>query len=120
MQRAVVLLLIAIICAGAVGRAEDVEADGLPSISVIDYGAKGDGTTDDSDAVLRAVDALPPSGGVVLFPHGPYLLRKPIPTNARPAIVFRGEGMKESTLPSASSRLCLGADLGRPRAASLA
>jgi len=37
-------------------------------LNVRDYGATGDGTTDDGPAIQLAVDALPSGGGVVSFP----------------------------------------------------
>ncbi|MFD1045817.1 glycoside hydrolase family 28 protein [Kibdelosporangium lantanae] len=36
------------------------------------FGARGDGTTIDSDAVNRAIDAAAPGGGTVYFPPGTY------------------------------------------------
>jgi len=41
-------------------------------VNVLDYGAVGDGTTDDSTAIQAAFDALPASGGTVLFPKNTY------------------------------------------------
>ena len=40
------------------------------------YGAKGDGVTDDYDAIQAAVNACGTSGGSVVFPQGTYLLNK--------------------------------------------
>ncbi len=59
-----------------VARPLGVVPTGLGSsvISVGDYGAKGDGTTDDTAAVNAAIAALPSSGGTVFFPEGTYLL----------------------------------------------
>jgi hypothetical protein len=45
----------------------------MPTINVLDYGAKGDGTTDDGPAIQLAIDALP-NGGSVFIPEGEYLL----------------------------------------------
>lgn len=45
-----------------------------PVVNVKDYGAKGNGTTDDSAAIQAAVDSRGATGGVVLFPPGTYLL----------------------------------------------
>lgn len=41
-------------------------------IDVKDYGAVGDGTTDDTTAIQAAINALPTAGGVVHFPKGIY------------------------------------------------
>lgn len=37
--------------------------------NIMDYGAKGDGTTDDRAAIQAALDAVPDSGGCVFVPH---------------------------------------------------
>lgn len=44
-------------------------------ISVKDYGAKGDGTTDDASAIQSALTALKDTGGIIFFPHGIYLIK---------------------------------------------
>lgn len=44
-------------------------------VSVKDYGAKGDGTTDDASAIQSALDALKDTGGIIFFPHGTYLIK---------------------------------------------
>lgn len=41
-------------------------------ISVRDKGARGDGHTDDTDAIQAAIDALPDAGGTVTVPPGNY------------------------------------------------
>lgn len=43
-------------------------------INVKDYGALGDGTTDDRAAIQAALDAVPPGGAVVFVPSGDYRL----------------------------------------------
>lgn len=45
-----------------------------PSLNVRDYGAAGDGATDDSSAIAATIDALPQGGGSVYFPAGTYLV----------------------------------------------
>lgn len=43
-------------------------------INVRDYGAKGDGLSDDTAAIRAAIAAVPVSGGTVYLPCGTYLL----------------------------------------------
>jgi hypothetical protein len=64
-----------------------IQSDGFKLggwISVMRYGARGDGTTDDLAAVTAAFAAIP-NGGVVYFPPGTYALssRISLPTNTR-------------------------------------
>ncbi len=62
--------------------------------NVKDYGAKGDGTTDDSTAIQNAVNACNAAGGgVVYFPPTPnsYLVNTAIKPLSN--IIFRGEGI---------------------------
>ncbi|KAL4441064.1 hypothetical protein ABPG77_010495 [Micractinium sp. CCAP 211/92] len=57
------------------------------------FGAKGDGRTDDSQALLRAVATANanPAGGVIFLPAGSYVLRWPL-TITRSNVVLRGAG----------------------------
>jgi hypothetical protein len=43
-------------------------------INVLDFGAKGDGVTDDTDAIQAAIDSAT-RGGIVKFPRGIYKIR---------------------------------------------
>jgi hypothetical protein len=72
------------------------------------FGATGDGVTDDSPAIQRAINALPRSGGTLYIPAGTYLLasaggtagkypdKSPIRTalliSQRSSIVLQGDG----------------------------
>jgi hypothetical protein len=43
-------------------------------VNVLDYGATGDGTTDDTNAILAAIAAMPSDGSNLLFPQGTYIV----------------------------------------------
>jgi len=73
----------------------DVDLGGIPTgyINVMNHGATGDGTTDDTAAIQAAIDALPTNGGVVFFPHGTYLITSAI-TTTQAGLVLQGAGAK--------------------------
>src|SRR5207247_11386284 len=48
-------------------------------INVKDFGATGNGTTDDRLAIVAAVAALPTTGGAMPFPPGTYLVNSSSP-----------------------------------------
>lgn len=65
---------------------------GRPTISVREarFGAKGDGVTDDTAAIQRAVDWLyAREGGKILFPPGTYIVTS---VNIREGITYEGYG----------------------------
>lgn len=45
---------------------------GMGIVSVADYGAKGNGTADDTTAIQSALTALSSTGGIIFFPKGTY------------------------------------------------
>lgn len=50
-----------------------ISIDAMPGLyDVTHYGASGNGTTDDTEAINRAISAIPASGGVLYFPPGAY------------------------------------------------
>lgn len=53
---------------------EVLRAKSRTTINVIDYGAKGDGVTDDTLAIQSAVDAAE-NGGLIVIPRGTYKVR---------------------------------------------
>lgn len=73
--------------------------DGIPnypvSVDLEDYGAVGDGTTDDTQAFFDAIDACPDSHAVFI-PAGTYLITDRI--DIRKSIVLRGAGPDQTFL----------------------
>jgi len=47
---------------------------GRRSVDVRSFGATGNGRSDDTDAFQRAIDSIPPAGGVVRVPAGRYVI----------------------------------------------
>jgi len=66
-------LLFAILAMGAALTASAAGSD--LGANVRNFGAAGDGKTDDTQAILKAIASLPKEGGVVYFPPGRYLTR---------------------------------------------
>jgi hypothetical protein len=75
-----------------------VPSDGV--VSVRDFGAVGNGITDDTASVQAAIDSLAETGGIVFFPVGKYLINgqivlpndgEPTDTRQKP-YVFSGVG----------------------------
>ncbi|MCX4744381.1 glycoside hydrolase family 55 protein [Kitasatospora sp. NBC_01287] len=73
--------------------------------SVTDYGAVGDGTTDDTAAVQRALTAAGAGGGTVYFPAGAYLVT---PAGGSPALAVTGKGVRLLGASSKSATLVKG------------
>lgn len=63
-------------------------------LSVTEYGARGDGVSDDSSAIQAAVDACGSGGGTVVFPSGTYAVSRPIklPAGNTAPLVLSGYG----------------------------
>lgn len=53
----------------------------LPVVNVRAFGAKGNGVTNDTTAIQRAIDSLALSGGTVFFPPGTYLISQAVSPN---------------------------------------
>jgi hypothetical protein len=74
----------------------DAPSRGDRSLNVLDYGAKGDGATDDSAAFAAAHAALPSRGGRLYIPAGDY--RQTRPWIITKPVVIEGAG---SSFPGA-------------------
>ncbi|CAM3492116.1 nitrous oxide reductase family maturation protein NosD [Occultella aeris] len=73
--------------------ADDLIVKGpVPWVDVRAYGAIGDGTTDDTDAIRSAVAALPPSGGTLLWSAGSYSVSGSIVFDGFTDLTVRGAG----------------------------
>ncbi len=60
----------------------------IPSVSVMEYGAKGDGVTDDAAAIQGALNALASSGGTIRFPYGTYLVKSAVLFYSNQTLLF--------------------------------
>jgi len=118
-QRALILLLIVLAIAHCSNIAPDMSADdlsipasrmptwdagvrgGIPDVpnrvNVLDFGAKGDGTTDDTAALKAAISACPTPGAVYL-PAGSYVIKGHIDMPS--GVVIRGAGIDKTHLLS--------------------
>ncbi|MBT4138356.1 MAG: hypothetical protein HOE48_10585 [Candidatus Latescibacteria bacterium] len=71
---------------------------GIPDVDVVanvkDYGAVGDGMTDDAASFQKAIDAV--DQGAVLIPAGDYVLKSGLEINK--SVVLRGEGADKTRL----------------------
>lgn len=100
--------------------------NGIPTapiaVSVTDFGATGNGSTDDAGAFQQAIDSLPGSGGVVYAGAGLYKLRSTL--RLRDGVVLRGAGSDATYLDfdlggaSASAIEIVGWDYGSWRGVS--
>lgn len=61
------------------------------SVNVKDFGAVGDGITDDTSAIQDAIDAG--NGGIVYFPQGFYIVSSSLNVPSRTSIVFETRGV---------------------------
>lgn len=68
------------------------------SVSVRDFGAKGDGTTDDTSAIQAAINAVNAAGGGVLcVPRGTYIVGA---LTMKPKVRLIGDGQESTILQS--------------------
>ena len=58
-----------------------------------DYGALGDGSTDDTAAIQAAINGSSATGGIVFFPPGTYIINAPLVMNN--SIILFGSGSQQ-------------------------
>lgn len=91
--------LVGFLQAGTGAVATTVQAKLRETVSVKDFGAKGDGVTDDTAAIQNAVNACS-AGSTLLFPLGIYLISSTI-TIATASVMLKGVSNPEySTVPT--------------------
>ncbi len=73
--------------------------------NVKDYGALGDGTTDDTEAVSKCVKAAKAASGTAYFPEGTYVITKTIKVSKDDSkiLTFKGDGAEKSRIIGAES-----------------
>jgi len=77
----------------------------VPSVSVKDYGAKGDGTTNDSTAVRNAFNEAQRVGRALYFPAGKYNLNN-LALTVSGDVHMIGDGMERTTLINPGTFTC--------------
>jgi polygalacturonase len=82
-----------------------MEARSGPTVNVRDFGARGDGVSDDARAFEAALSSLPSSGGTVFIPGGTYSMGpihasplRPLDLSKVSNVTIAGEGMGLTTL----------------------
>ena len=65
-------------------------------VNVMDFSAKGDGVTNDHQAIINAINALDGEHGYIYFPPGNFLIKDPI--DIPDSCVLKGAGSDNTTL----------------------
>ena len=101
MTRTCVALCLALGISGCGAGWADEGAQPTDRVNVRDRGARGDGRTDDTEAIRSATDSIAGRGGEVYFPPGTYLVSAPIRLRAQS--VYRGAGAGASAIVTPTS-----------------
>lgn len=68
-------------------------------INVLDFGAVGDGVTDDAPAVQLAIDSAVSGNGIIYFPAGTYLLNASVgPAVETFGLHYMGDGIQQTII----------------------
>ena len=90
--------LVGFIQPSAEAAARTVEEKLSDTVNVFDFGAVGDGVTDDTAAIQAAIDALPSTGGVVFFNPGTYLISSTL--TASTGVLLNGQNRTDLSAAS--------------------
>lgn len=71
---------------------------GSTIFNVREFGAKGDGVTDDTPAVLQAIGKCMVDGGVLYIPSGEYVIRSSLIFKSNNHYTISGDGMNSILL----------------------
>ncbi len=66
--------------------------------NIQDYGAKGDGITDDTGAVLQTISKCMVNGGELYIPSGSYVIRSSLIFETNNQFTISGDGMSSILL----------------------
>jgi polygalacturonase len=79
------------------------------TFNVKNYGAKGDGTTDDSESIAKAIQAANGAANTVLFPTGFYLIGDLAPTLRPVSVTLKGEDNAVLNFSASAAQIVMGA-----------
>jgi len=82
-------------------------------INVLDYGATGNGSTDDTTAIQTAIDAVPSSGGTVVFPAGTYKISSALVARSNIVLAGVSDGASVISQSSTTNNGLTGSDITR-------
>ncbi len=82
-------------------------------VNVMQYGAKGDNSTDDATALAAAVAALPATGGILFFPPGrTFLCSTTLNFSGKANVIIQGHGGRSAGAGTASRLIYTGGGSG--------
>ena len=81
--------------------------------NVMDYGATGNNTTDDTTAIQSAINAVGSSGGTVVFPAGTYKISSPLVADSNLILAGVSDGASVIRQTSTTADALTGTDLTR-------
>ncbi len=87
--------------------------------NVLDYGATGNGVSDDTTAIQTAINSVPSSGGTVVFPAGTYKISSALVVRSNLILEGVGDGASVIAQSSTTANGLTGSDVTRVTLADL-